>query len=153
MELYNWQTILEKKTDKELVDIFKGNSFLTYEGEIFAGLELKKRNYNPTEIEEIRKIKMSQLNNEMTELNFLTFRKSKFYKRLIYKLLLVVFSIWLISKFQKDFIAFLPYYAIYVIVAFASSIFISILFYKKYKTTTDKNIKIKNELLSKLEQS
>ena len=40
---YNWEKIVKKKDENELLYIYSGNSHLDFEAEIYAGIELKNR--------------------------------------------------------------------------------------------------------------
>ena len=41
MSGYDWQTIFKIKDEKELIEIYRGDSHLNFEAKVFAGIELK----------------------------------------------------------------------------------------------------------------
>ena len=60
MSGYDWQTIFKIKDEKELIEIYRGDSHLNFEAKVFAGIELKNRNFNFAIIEEIHNRKIER---------------------------------------------------------------------------------------------
>lgn len=77
---YDWQEIFKNKDDKELIEIYSGNSLLDSEAELFAYLELKYRNFNFDTIETIHRRKIEQLKLDIKETENLSFKESKYYR-------------------------------------------------------------------------
>ena len=75
---YNWEKIFKEKDEKELVKIYSGNSYLDYEASIYAGLELKNRNFDFQKIEKIHNEKIARLKMEIKDFENLEFIKSKY---------------------------------------------------------------------------
>jgi len=80
MSEYDWKTIFQSKDEKELINIYSGESNLNSEAEIYAELELKNRNFDPKKIEEIRINKMEKLKLEISDLENSKFTSSEFFK-------------------------------------------------------------------------
>ena len=74
---YNWEVIFKNKTEKELIEIYSGKSQLNFEAEIFAGLELKNRDYDFQKIEDIHKRKIEELKYMNTKLVLLIKKQLK----------------------------------------------------------------------------
>lgn len=83
MARYDWRNILKDKDEKELIDIYSGNSSLNIEVEIYAGLELKSRDFDFEMIEQIHKKKIEQLRSDIEEYKNLKYVKSKYFKNQI----------------------------------------------------------------------
>jgi len=83
MSGYNWKTIFQSKDEKELLRIYSGESNLNFEAEIYAGAELKNRNFDFNKIIEIHKRKTEELRNEIKDFENLNFRSSMYFRRLI----------------------------------------------------------------------
>ena len=67
---YNWTEIFKNKTDKELFNIYSGQSLLDKEAREFAELELKRRNFNFKDIDKYKaKWKLEKLFQEEKENN------------------------------------------------------------------------------------
>lgn len=103
---YNWEEILRNKTEKELVKSYAGYLYLDVEGEMFAGLELKRRKFNFEEIEQIQIQKQQVLKNEIEEYENSEFNRSKYFKEIFYGILgtfvLLSLDFWLEKGFWNS---------------------------------------------------
>ena len=150
---YDWQTIFKSKSEKELIEIYSGNSQLNFEAEIFAGLELKNRDYDFKKIEQIHKRKTEELRNEISNFETLEFSDSKYFKDFIkHSIGLVVFVIILIAKNKEIEAAGITYYYQF---AFYISISLFIVLtarwkFERFKKNKEKTIIEKTELLRKI---
>lgn len=153
---YNWEAIFKNKTEKELIEIYSGNSQLNFEAEIFAGLELKNRNYDFRKIEDIHKRKIEKLKIEIVEFEKLEFRKSKFFKKqLLYGIGIVIMIILLITNqkpiFEKEkydqFKAIV--YLFIALIAFLTARWN----FERFKKNKEKTIIEKKELLNKISKT
>lgn len=150
---YDWKSIFKSKSEKELIEIYSGNSQLNFEAEIFAGLELKNRNYDFKKLDEILKRKTNELRNEISELETLEFRDSKYFKDFIkHNIGLVILLIFLIAKNKQIETAGISYFY-----QFAFNIFISLIIiltarwkFERFKKNKEKTIIEKKELLKKI---
>jgi hypothetical protein len=150
---YDWQTIFKSKSEKELIEIYGGNSQLNFGAEIFAGLELKNRNYDFKKIIEVHKKKTEELRSEISDFETLEFRDSKYFKDFIkHSIGLVVFVIILIAKnkqIEAAGIAYCYQFAFYIII----SLFIVLTAkwkFERFKKNKEKTIVEKTELLKKI---
>lgn len=146
---YNWEEIFKGKTEKELVDIYKGKSFLDFEAEIYAGLELKNRNYDFNKIEQFHIAKEEKLKKEISDFQNLDFKSSGYLKKLIIYSLGIIFV--LIVLITNDFNSNFRFYeALIYLVVFVVSILTSKWSYKRFVRKKEESIKTKIELLNKM---
>lgn len=83
MAKHDWRNIFKEKDEKELVNIYSGNSHLNIEAECFAGLELKSRGFDFKTIELIHQKKLEQLKGDIEEYKKLKYVNSKYFKNQI----------------------------------------------------------------------
>ena len=83
MSGYNWQEIFKQKTEKELIQIYSGESSLNFEAEIYAGLELKNRKFDFRIIDQIHHRKINQLQRDLEECKNLKYTNSKYFRNQI----------------------------------------------------------------------
>ena len=153
MTQYDWQTIFKNKDENELVKIYSGNSTLNFEAEIYAGLELKNRNYDFKKIEQVHKRKTEELKNEIYEFETLDFIHSKYFKELIYNVIgFIALIILLIMEYKNlESIGVYNYYQIiFYIILFSIMIVSAKWKYNLFIKNKEKTIKEKTELLNKI---
>ena len=83
---YNWDKIFRGKTEKELIKSYAGYMSLNVEGEMYAGLELKRRKFNFQDIEHIQIKKDQLLKDQIYEHANSEFSQSKYLKEIFYGL-------------------------------------------------------------------
>jgi hypothetical protein len=150
---YNWKEIFRNKDEKELIKIYIGDSNLNFEASIYAGLELKERNFDFNQIEEIHKQKVEELKADILEFQNLNFKKSKYFICQLYAglaLIVVIIQITVNYKqFQWDGIY--KYYKIIIyIIAFTILLISSKWSFNRFKKNKERIIKEKTELLKQL---
>lgn len=146
---YNWEEIFKKKTEKELVDIYTGKSVLGFDAEIYAGLELKIRNYDFNKIQEIHNAKVEKLKKEISDFQNLDFKSSGFLKKqIMYFVGIILVLIILITDDLNS--NFRLYKALIYLVIFIVSILTSRWSYKRFVRKKEESIKTKIDLLNKM---
>lgn len=100
---YNWEEILRSKTEKELIKSYAGYLYLDIEGEMFAGLELKRRKFNFEEIEQIQTQKQKVLKKEIEEYENSEFSQSKYLKEILYGIIGSIVFLGLDFWMEKGF--------------------------------------------------
>ena len=80
---YQWERIFKDKTEKELVQIYRGDSHLDFEAGIYAGLELINRNYDFNRIREIHIQRIQQMEGEVESLRKLKFTNTKYFRNML----------------------------------------------------------------------
>ena len=150
---YNWEAIFKNKTEKELIEIYSGKSQLNFEAEIFAGLELKNRDYDFQKIEDIHKRKIEELKIEIEDFENLEFRKSKYFRdQIMYGIGIVVLIILLITNqkpiFEKEIYHYYKaaFYLFFTLIAFLTARWN----FERFKKNKKKMIIEKTELLNKI---
>ena len=83
MGYYNWEKIFKEKTDKELLKIFRGDSFLDLEARCYAYYELQRREVTIGNTESIINSIVDSLRLDIIHLNNFEFRHSKQYRAFI----------------------------------------------------------------------
>ena len=83
MAKHDWRNIFKEKDEKELVNIYSGNTHLDIEVECFAGLELKSRDFDFKTIELIHQKKLDQLKSDIEEYKKLKYVNSTYFKNQI----------------------------------------------------------------------
>jgi len=122
---YNWEKIFKEKDEKELLRIYAGKSLLDYEAGIYAGLELKKRNFDFKKIEKIHKEKIARLNADIVEYKELKYINSKYFRNQVLEGIgLVGFLILLLSN--KNELESTNGYSIYRILLFIAASLVAI---------------------------
>ncbi len=152
MSSYNWQNIFKSKTDKELVEIFIGNSHLDFEAEIYAGIELRKRNYNFILIQEVYDQKVSSVERDIIESKNLEFRNSKYFRNQILYFIGIILIVFLFisNDFTSDH-HFKLYKALIYLGFLIFSIFTAKWSFNRFKLKKEKTLKEKEALLKMLE--
>jgi hypothetical protein len=152
MSLYNWQNIFKSKSDKELVEIFKGNSNLDFEAEIYAGIELKNRNFDFSLIQEVYNQKVIAFKRDLIESQNLEFRNSEYFRNQIFYLIgiLLIFSIFVLKGFKFDQ-QIKSYKALIYLGFLIFSLFTAKWNFNRFKAKKEKTLKQKEELLKLLE--
>jgi len=151
MSGYDWETIFKSKTEKELLKIYTGNSHLNFEAQVYAALELKRRDYNFNTIKDFHSSKIESLKNDITEFNNLTFKKSDYYKQqFIYFFGIIIILVYLITSDFKQESTFTIYKALIYLVIFIFSILTAKWNYNRFRKNKAKKLKEKTELLDKL---
>ena len=162
MEGYDWESIFKNKDEKELLKIYCGNSQLDFEAEIYAGIELKHRNYDIIKIENVYQSKIEKLEKEIEKYNDLNYVKSEFYRKQKYYIIgMIVFIYFLIYEYKEISQLFLNYenYSIdenlkyfeiiYVIIIALIAFFTAKWRYKYFKKKKKKNLVKKIEILNR----
>lgn len=149
---YNWEEIFKDKSNKELYDIYIGNSTLPKSTIPFAKRELEKRNFDFNDIETNRAAwKLSSLIQEkdfydsqvsMRKLNFIPLK----YYLLTVLILFIVFLFLLPKTHENLYIGFPMLLALSSIFYFSNN-YIS----KKQQEKMDKIQKEKHDLIKKLD--
>jgi hypothetical protein len=150
---YNWRQIFKEKDDKELIRIYSGKSHLNYEASVYAGLELKRRNFDFQKIEAIHKNKLNQLENDIREYKDLDFFRTKYFRRLVLNTLALIGFIILFLKYKEEIVNNQSEYIRIWIYIFALSITIATAkwSYNRFKRDKRKTIEHKTALLNKLD--
>ena len=155
MARYDWRNILKEKDEKELIDIYSGNSLFNTEVEIYAGLELKSRDFDFQTIEQIHKQKFEQLKSDIKEYNDLRYVKSKYFKNQItYSIAFVMLLFMHIYYYNQVRIQgeFKYFQAIIILVISLITIFIGIPIltakwrFERFKKKKKKSIEQRTEL-------
>jgi amino acid permease len=149
---YNWEEIFKKKTEKELVDIYIGKSFLDFEAEIYAGLELRNRKYDFSKIEQFHIAKEEKLKKEISDFQNLDFKSSGFLKKQISYFIgiILVLIILITDDFNSNFRL---YKALIYLVIFVVSILTSKWSYRRFVRKKEESIKSRIDLLNKMNMS
>ena len=163
MTSYDWESIFKSKDEKELLKIFCGNSHLDFEAEIYAGLELKLRNYDFNKIEKVYQSKIEKLENEIKKYNDLNYIKSEFYRKQKYYIIgMIVFIYFLITEYREISQLFLKnknnsidenlryFEIIYVLIIVLVAFFTAKWRYKYFKKKNKRNLIKKKEILNRL---
>ncbi len=151
---YNWEEIFEKKSTKELFDIYKGKSFLSdRDASRYAKKELEKRNFDFNNIEEynvVWEIDSLKKDESVYQTEF-AFNKFQFISIKRYLIILVSFVL-LLFLFEKynaeiDFVLFLPY----VVILISIFTLINNYIYKLQTKSQEKRLRKIKELENELE--
>lgn len=147
---YEWEKIFKNKTEKELINIYSGNSHLSLDAEIYAGLELKNRNYNFQEIERIHKRKVEELKMEISNFENLNFENSKYHKNQtsygITLLLLMILTAFSLNTFTEfEYYKLIPQLIISLVGFFGAK-----WNFKQFKKNKEKSIIERTELLKRI---
>jgi len=146
---YNWQKIFKAKTEKELIQIYSGESSLNFEAEIYAGLELKNRNFDFQTIDRIHQQKIIQLERDIDECKFLNYTNSKYFRNQLLALIGIFFIIFnLVNReIQNQLDSGIYYRYLFYIIILLINILIAKLLFERFKRKKHQTIDEKTKLL------
>ena len=150
---YNWEKIFKEKDEKELLNIYSGNSHLDFEAQIFAGIELKNRNYDFDRIESIHKQKIAKVKLDIEKFKSLNYFKSKQFRNQILNFVGFVFIIIILLNGGNE-IKSNDEYKYYELIIYAFVLLITVISAKwsfnRFKRKREETITQKIELLKKM---
>ena len=147
---YDWEKIFKEKNNKELLDIYTGDSLLDYEASMYAGLELKIRNYDFNKILKVHNQKIEELEISIENCKNIKFTKSKYFRQQISNTigLIIVFIILINNAHEFQTLEnFNLYKFIFYAVIFIFGILSAKWSYNRYEKEKKEKIEIKTKLL------
>lgn len=152
---YNWEKIFNEKDEKELLNIYSGNSHLDFEAQILAGIELYNRNFDFEKIESVHRQIISKLKLDIEKFKKLNYFKSKQYRDQIFSFVGLVFILIVLLKGWDEIKSYDEYkYYKFIISAFV--LLITVISAKwnfnRFKRKKEDTITQKIELLKKMSE-
>lgn len=150
---YNWEKIFNEKDEKELLNIYSGNSHLDFEAQILAGIELYNRNFDFEKIESVHRQIISKLKLNIEQFKRLNYFKSKQFRDQIFNFAGLVFILIVLLN-GGDEIKSYDEYKYYKLIISAFVLLITIITAKwnfnRFKRKREDTITQKIELLKKM---